>query len=95
MVPKLDYFLSLIGALCSSALALVFPPVIELVCAWSSSSGPSAMMLTKNCVIMVVAVFGLITGTYESLHALVVAFQSDDKKWVILFSFINLIYIYA
>lgn len=79
MVPKLNLFLSLIGALCSSALALIFPPVIELVCAWGTSKGPSAILLTKNFVIMIVALFGLITGTYESLHALVVSFQQDAK----------------
>ena len=76
LVPKLGLFISLIGALCSTALALVFPPVIELVSAWGTSEGPSALVLSKNFLILLLALFGLITGTYESLSALIKEFTS-------------------
>lgn len=75
VVPALNAFISLIGALCSSGLALIFPPVIELVSAWGSSESPNKFMLGKNCVILVVALFGLVTGTIESMEKLVEAFQ--------------------
>lgn len=75
VVPALNAFISLIGALCSSGLALIFPPVIELVSAWGSSEGPNKFMITKNCIILVVALFGLVTGTIESMEKLVDAFK--------------------
>ncbi|XP_055303517.1 proton-coupled amino acid transporter-like protein CG1139 [Sitodiplosis mosellana] len=74
VVPALDAFISLIGALGSTGLALIVPAVIELVCASGTSSGISGVLLTKNSIILVVAMFGLVTGTYESLHKLVDAF---------------------
>lgn len=76
VVPQLNAFISLIGALCSSGLALVFPPVIEIVSNWGSSSSIKRWILPKNAIILVVALFGLVTGTYESLHTLVEAFKS-------------------
>lgn len=76
VVPALNAFISLIGALCSSGLALIFPPVIELVSAWGSTEGPGKFLLGKNCIILVVALFGLVTGTVESMEKLVEAFQN-------------------
>lgn len=81
VVPALNAFISLIGALCSSGLALIFPPVIELVCAYGSSAsadGPNKWMLGKNCIILVVAMFGLVTGTIESMQKLVEAFMNKQ-----------------
>lgn len=75
VVPALNAFISLIGALCSSGLALIFPPLIELVSAWGSSERPGKIMLGKNCIILVVALFGLITGTIESMEKLIEAFK--------------------
>lgn len=74
-VPELNSFISLIGALCSSGLALVFPPLIELVLAYGSSGRPSSFLLSKNVFILCLALFGLVTGTYESLNAIISAFQ--------------------
>uniref|UniRef100_A0A7G3AHH4 ethanolamine kinase n=1 Tax=Lutzomyia longipalpis TaxID=7200 RepID=A0A7G3AHH4_LUTLO len=62
-VPKLSLFISLNGALCSTALALVFPPFIELVVNWEGSKGPGATKLLKNVCIMVIALLGFVTGT--------------------------------
>lgn len=75
VVPALNAFISLIGALCSSGLALIFPPVIELVVAYGSSEGPSKLLLGKNSIILLVAMFGLITGTIESMEKLIEAFK--------------------
>lgn len=80
MVPALNAFISLIGALCSSGLALILPPVIELVCAWGTSNGPSPITLAKNAVILIIAMFGLTTGTYESLHNLAKAFRGEGSS---------------
>lgn len=75
VVPALNAFISLLGALCSSALALVFPVIIELVLNWNSPDGPSKLNLSKNAIILAVALFGLVTGTYESFTNLIIAFR--------------------
>lgn len=72
-IPKLSLFISLIGALCSSALALIFPPVIELIVAFSDGeSKPSAWLLLKNGFILLLALLGFLTGSYESLSNIIV-----------------------
>ncbi|XP_059615569.1 proton-coupled amino acid transporter 1 [Phlebotomus argentipes] len=75
-VPKLSLFISLNGALCSTALALVFPPFIELVVTWEESKGPGAAILLKNSTIMIIALLGFITGSYESLAQIIREFSS-------------------
>jgi len=66
-VPALGLFISLIGSLCSTALALVFPPIIELLLKRENKNGPGAYRIIKNSLIVCLAVLGFATGTYESL----------------------------
>lgn len=73
MVPALNSFISLIGALCSSGLALIFPPIIQMVAAYGTAEGPSSWLWVKNSFIMCLALIGLFTGTYESIKALISA----------------------
>lgn len=80
VVPALNAFISLIGALCSTGLAMILPPVIELVCAYGGTTDrPSGFMISKNCVIIILAMFGLVTGTYESLQKLAEAFRKGSS----------------
>ncbi|GAB0096000.1 proton-coupled amino acid transporter 1 [Sergentomyia squamirostris] len=76
-VPKLSLFISLNGALCSTALALVFPPFIELVSTWEDTKGPGAIILLKNVAIMIIALLGFVTGSYESLAQIIRAFSEQ------------------
>lgn len=102
LVPHLNIFISLIGALCSTgkwflfacnfdsfdkkyifsfiALALVFPPVIQLVLAWGSPDGPSTFLIAKNAFILIFSIFGFVTGTYESILSLIHALF-DEEAW--------------
>ncbi|XP_035789375.1 proton-coupled amino acid transporter-like protein pathetic isoform X1 [Anopheles albimanus] len=74
-VPSLGLFISLIGAFCSSALALMFPPIIELIVAYSTpGERPTAWLLAKNVCILLLAVLGFATGTYESFSKIIQAF---------------------
>lgn len=71
-VPSLSLFISLIGALCSTALALVFPPIIEMIVAYSEPNcKPSRFMIVKNVFILMLALLGFFTGSYESLTKIV------------------------
>ncbi|XP_058063458.1 proton-coupled amino acid transporter-like protein pathetic [Anopheles bellator] len=76
-VPKLSLFISLIGAFCSSALALIIPPVIELIVEFSEvNSRPHTrtLLLVKNGCILLIALVGFGTGTYQSLSKIIQEF---------------------
>ncbi|KAF7417578.1 hypothetical protein HZH68_000231 [Vespula germanica] len=68
-VPSLEYFISLFGALCLSALGLGFPAIIQLCTCWKEADrSTKAFMLMKNLIIVVIGVIGLVVGTYTSLR---------------------------
>lgn len=74
-VPKIALLISFIGAFCSSALALMFPPLIELVVEFADNKkSPSKLLIAKDCFIILVGVVGFLTGTYESLIAIIQTF---------------------
>lgn len=70
-VPMLDLFISLIGSMCSTSLALLMPPLIELVSKWGLSDRPKPVAMVKNFVIILIGAFCFVTGTYESVSELV------------------------
>ncbi|XP_065160550.1 neutral amino acid uniporter 4 [Atheta coriaria] len=72
-IPYLNLFISLIGAISSTALALLIPPLLEI-----TTSDKSAFKIMKNIFIIIIGVIGCITGTYESIAAIVKAFQEDN-----------------
>ncbi|RWS29436.1 proton-coupled amino acid transporter 1-like isoform X1, partial [Leptotrombidium deliense] len=69
-IPELDAFISLVGALSSSCLALVFPPIIEIATYWDNDWGKKKKYLffTKNCLIILMGFLGFVTGTYASIE---------------------------
>ncbi|XP_030378759.1 proton-coupled amino acid transporter 1 [Scaptodrosophila lebanonensis] len=78
LVPALGLFISLIGALCSTALALVFPPVIELIARSEPNKGPGVWLFAKNLVILLLALLGFFTGSYESLRQIFKHFGEEE-----------------
>ncbi|KAJ2954653.1 hypothetical protein O0L34_g2948 [Tuta absoluta] len=77
-IPELGLFISLVGAVSSVALALVFPPLIEMVMASQKPSGLTSFILVKNCIIITMGLFIFVTGTYESISSIIVAFQTKS-----------------
>ncbi|GAB1603777.1 proton-coupled amino acid transporter 1-like isoform X1 [Argonauta hians] len=71
IVPHLDLLISLIGAFASSGLALIFPPLIEVLTYSAEGETLSRLVIVKNVFIFLVGVIGFITGTYSSVMEII------------------------
>uniref|UniRef100_A0A1B6KF90 Amino acid transporter transmembrane domain-containing protein n=1 Tax=Graphocephala atropunctata TaxID=36148 RepID=A0A1B6KF90_9HEMI len=77
VIPNLSVFISLVGAVSSTALALVFPPLCDLAVRWSDQDfGPFAWRKIVDYITLVVAAFGFCTGTYYSMVEIVSSLRS-------------------
>ncbi|XP_024872726.1 proton-coupled amino acid transporter 1 isoform X1 [Temnothorax curvispinosus] len=74
-VPQLGLFISLVGAVSSTALALVFPPIIEMIVCWHNTS-LGFFTIAKDVMIVLIGVLGFATGTYESMTAIIKSFSN-------------------
>jgi len=75
-IPKLDLFISLVGAMASSTLALMAPAVIDIVtqgekCSWSR--------VFKNVLIFILGFFGFLLGSYVSIRNIIKYFVGDEE----------------
>ncbi|XP_055297033.1 proton-coupled amino acid transporter-like protein CG1139 [Sitodiplosis mosellana] len=74
-IPKLDLFISLIGALCLATLGVIFPAFIDTCVFWSDTYGTSRiLMVTKNLLIACFGCFALVVGTGTSVSAIYQSF---------------------
>lgn len=83
LVPALEYFISFIGALCCTVLALVFPPVVDIILHISGPNKHTALTklsYIKNAIILCCAIYGFVVGTYSSLYGLITFFQKNRSN---------------
>jgi solute carrier family 36 (proton-coupled amino acid transporter) len=71
LVPNLGLLISLIGAICSTSLALVFPVVIEYLVLTRDDQPLDMFTATKIVLILVLAAVGFISGGYESINQII------------------------
>ncbi|XP_011178902.2 proton-coupled amino acid transporter-like protein pathetic [Zeugodacus cucurbitae] len=74
VVPKLGLFISLIGALCSTSLALLIPVILDFVLRAGVPKALTTWVYLKNMAIILIAVLGIATGTYQSIVEIIKAF---------------------
>lgn len=66
-IPNLGGVISLVGAFSSSALALIFPPLIEIITFWPDKYELSTWKLWKDIFIMLFGFLGFLVGSYVSI----------------------------
>ena len=85
-VPDLDDLISLIGAVASSALALIFPPLLSILVFWRIRHKfrwlgclPWPVWVGKDVLIITLGVVGSMFGTYASIDNIVHFFRHDKQ----------------
>lgn len=68
IIPNLGPIISLVGAVSSSTLALIFPPLLEIITFWPNGLGRGYWVLWKDIGIMIFGILGFFFGTYTSLE---------------------------
>ncbi|KAI1899058.1 hypothetical protein AGOR_G00078770 [Albula goreensis] len=69
LIPELDLVIALVGSISSSALALIFPPLLQVFTFHSEDL--SIVVTLKNILISVVGVVGFVAGTYVSIEQII------------------------
>ena len=73
-IPQLDNFISLVGAFSSSALAIIFPPMLHIL-TFSYDSTLTLPELFKDLAIALLGILGFAAGSYSSVWQIVQGFQ--------------------
>ena len=76
LVPNLNLFISLIGAFCSTSLAFVFPVFVDFAIRAQTPKGLNTWVYLKNILILIIAILGIITGTYQSILEIIKEFKA-------------------
>ena len=83
-MPDLDDLISLIGAVASSALALIFPPTLSILVFWRIRRDIHwlgclwwPVWVVKDVLIVLLGVVGTLFGTYASIYNIVKYFQTQ------------------
>jgi len=74
-IPKLDLFISLVGAIGSSFLGVIFPAMLDILADWPNIS---RIRLTKDSVIIIFGLLGFVTGTWTSIERLIIEFSPSQ-----------------
>ena len=85
-VPDLDDLISLIGAIASSGLALIFPSILSILVFWSVRKEtlwlgylPWPVWMTKDILIALLGLLGTIFGTYAAINNIIGYFKNNDN----------------
>lgn len=71
LIPDLGAVISLVGAVSSSALALIFPPIIEIITFWKVGLGRYNWIFWKDIAIVIFGLLGFGFGSYASIENII------------------------
>ncbi len=84
-IPDLDDLITLVGAVASSALALVFPPCIEILTFWNDPERklfgvfPRICWVIKDICVITIGILGFGFGTFAAIHSIVYKYEGKEK----------------
>ncbi|XP_047741403.1 proton-coupled amino acid transporter 4 [Hyalella azteca] len=70
LIPNIGLFINLVGAVSSSTLAIIFPPIVHLVTIWPET-GRYNYIAVKAVALVAFGLLGFVTGSYASVVAIV------------------------
>ncbi|XP_043254423.1 proton-coupled amino acid transporter-like protein pathetic [Colletes gigas] len=71
VVPDLEPFISLVGAVFFSVLGISIPAIVETISCWEGHLGAYNWRLWKNCVLVVFSMFALVFGSWISIRNII------------------------
>lgn len=77
LVPELEPFISLVGAIFFSVLGISIPAVVETVSCWERHLGMFKWRLWKNSLIILFSLLALIFGTWVSILDIVELYTKE------------------
>ena len=78
LIPRIDLFISLVGAVACCVLALIIPPALDLLLFWKKSIRYSYLILFKNILIILFGLYIFLAGTYVSISNIVDYFKGNN-----------------
>lgn len=78
LIPRIDLFISLVGAVACCVLALIIPPALDLLLFWKKSIRYSSLILFKNILIILFGLYIFLAGTYVSISNIVDYFKGNN-----------------
>ena len=79
-IPKIDLFISLIGAVSSSTLALIAPATLHTLVFWEDFHGFwGRMKIVRNMFLLALGVVGMVAGTITSIKDIVEFFTTPQE----------------
>lgn len=81
-IPQLDNFISLVGSISCTALAIIFPIFIHILTLTSEGDGRvSVTIFFKDAAIMLMGVLMFMFGTYTSVARIIERYENGQNKW--------------
>lgn len=79
VVPELDPFISLVGAIFFSILGISIPAVVETISCWEGHLGAFKWRLWKNSILVIFSLLALIFGTLTSVQDIIKIYNKEHK----------------
>ena len=80
-IPKIDLFISLIGAVASSTLALIAPAIMHTLVFWDEFDGIAGKLkITRNVFLFILGIIGMVFGTIYSIKDIIDYFISPSDE---------------